>query len=128
MENERMEDLLLRLSDEGKAMEEAEEINTSLPSGDPKGLTITYLRGYIEKQNEEIEGIKQDREQRKIFGYIIFVFMSVYMAASITLVFLRGYGRICLSDAVLITLLTTSLASVIGIFNFVAKYLFHPKS
>ena len=45
----------------------------------------------------------------------------------IYVVFLDGYGIIFLSDKVLITLLTTSLANVIGIFNFVAKYLFHPK-
>ena len=90
-------------------------------------LTIDYLRAQMDRQREEIEGLKQDREQRKIFSYVIFGFMCIYMLISLALVFLDGYGIIFLSDKVLITLLTTSLANVIGIFNFVAKYLFHPK-
>ena len=90
-------------------------------------LTIDYLRAQIDRQREEIEGLKQDREQRKIFSYVIFGFMCLYMLASLVIVYLSGRRTILLSDSVLITLLTTSLANVIGIFNFVAKYLFHPK-
>lgn len=121
------EDLMRILSDEGKDKEESEESQVNLFEQKSNELTIDYLRAQMDRQREEIEGLKQDREQRKIFSYVIFGFMCIYMLISLALVFLDGYGIIFLSDKVLITLLTTSLANVIGIFNFVAKYLFHPK-
>ena len=123
----KFEDLMRILSDEGKDKEESEESQVNLLVQKSNELTIDYLRAQIDRQREEIEGLKQDREQRKIFSYVIFGFMCIYMLISLALVFLGGYGIIFLSDKVLITLLTTSLANVIGIFNFVAKYLFHPK-
>ena len=123
----KFEDLMRILSDEGKDKEESEESQVNLLEQKSNELTIDYLRAEIDRQREEIEGLKQDREQRKIFSYVIFGFMCIYMLISLALVFLDGYGIIFLSDKVLITLLTTSLANVIGIFNFVAKYLFHPK-
>ncbi|WP_302447592.1 hypothetical protein [Paraprevotella clara] len=123
----KFEDLMRILSDEGKDKEESEESQVNLLEQKSNELTINYLRAQIDRQREEIEGLKQDREQRKIFSYVIFGFMCIYMLISLALVFLDGYGIIFLSDKVLITLLTTSLANVIGIFNFVAKYLFHPK-
>lgn len=79
----------------------------------------------IERLSEEIEDLKQDRKQRKIFSYCIFGFMCLYMAASLVIVFLCGLGVMTLDPSILITLLTTTLANVIGVFNFVAKYLFH---
>lgn len=123
----KFEDLMRILSDEGKDKEESEESQVNLLEQTSNELTIDYLRAQMDRQREEIEGLKQDREQRKIFSYVIFGFMCIYMLISLALVFLDGYGIIFLSDKVLITLLTTSLANVIGIFNFVAKYLFHPK-
>ena len=123
----KFEDLMRILSDEGKDKEESEESQVNLLEQTSNELTIDYLRAQIDRQREEIEGLKQDREQRKIFSYVIFGFMCIYMLISLALVFLDGYGILFLSDKVLITLLTTSLANVIGIFNFVAKYLFHPK-
>ena len=123
----KFEDLMRILSDEGKDKEESEESQVNLFEQKSNELTIDYLRPQMDRQREEIEGLKQDREQRKIFSYVIFGFMCIYMLISLALVFLDGYGIIFLSDKVLITLLTTSLANVIGIFNFVAKYLFHPK-
>lgn len=123
----KFENLMRILSDEGKDKEESEESQVNLFEQKSNELTIDYLRAQMDRQREEIEGLKQDREQRKIFSYVIFGFMCIYMLISLALVFLDGYGIIFLSDKVLITLLTTSLANVIGIFNFVAKYLFHPK-
>lgn len=53
--------------------------------------------------------------------------MCVYMAVALLIVFLCGLFVMYLSDTVLVTLLTTTLADVIGIFGFVAKYLYHNK-
>lgn len=124
---ERVEKLMHILAEESKSREQAEEINTNLPELPSDALRIEYLRSMIDRLKEENNGLRQDREQRKIFGYIIFGFMCIYMAASLVLVFLCGFCSLRLSDNVIIVLLTTSLANVIGIFNFVAKYLFHPR-
>lgn len=90
-------------------------------------IAIAFQQKKIERLNEEIEDLKQDRSQRKIFSYCIFTFMCLYMATSITIIFLQGLDIIHLDNSILITLLTTTLANVIGVFNFVAKYLFHSK-
>lgn len=119
--------LLNLISDDDKAKDEKEETETLLPEESPEQLKIDYLHTQLDKQKEEIESLKQDRRQRKTFSYRIFVFMCFYMAVSLAAVFLKGFGEMDLSDGVLISLMTTSLASVIGVFNFVAKYLFHPK-
>nr|DAH77952.1 MAG TPA: hypothetical protein [Caudoviricetes sp.] len=123
----KIEDIIHILSEEGKAKEEAEEKSIELPEGASSDLIIDYLHTQIEKQKEEIESLKQDRGQRKTYSNYIFGFMCFYMLASLVAVFFKGFGIMDLSDGVVISLMTTSLASVIGVFNFVAKYLFHPK-
>ena len=116
--------LMQILSNEDKCTEVSEESIVSLPDESQADLRIKYLHTQIDRLNEEIEGLKQDRLQRKIFGYVIFGFMFLYMIAVLVLVYLQGFRAVCLSQTVTVTLLTTSLASVIGIFNFVVKYLF----
>lgn len=122
-----VEDLIRLLSDENKVVEESEERRTNLPKQTPPELSMEYLRAQIDRLKEENESLKQDREQRKIFSYVIFVFMCIYMLCAVVAVFICGLGAMHLSDAVMITLLTTTLANVIGVFNFVAKYLFRSK-
>lgn len=84
-----------------------------------------YNQRKIARLNEEIEDIKQDRAQRKTFSTRIFTFMCSYLAVSMLIVFSCGYQWMLLSDTVIVTLITTTLANVIGVFTFVAKYLFH---
>lgn len=97
-----------------------------LGDGAPE-LESAYLQNKIERLKEDIKDLQQDRDQRKTFSYMIFVFMCVYVVAVFVILFLCGFGKMTLSDSVLITLLTTALANVIGVFTFVAKYLFHNK-
>lgn len=75
---------------------------------------------------EEYKGKKQDREQRKDFAERIFQFLMVYMLFSGFVLVLSGIAinNFHLNDEVLITLLGTTTANVIGIFVIVAKYLF----
>lgn len=103
----------------------AEVGDTVQLQGEKDKIILETQKITIERQREEIEDIKQDRKQRKIFSYYIFGFMCAYMAASLVVVFMCGLGCMALDVSVLITLLTTALANVIGIFTFVAKYLFH---
>jgi len=85
-----------------------DDLSTDRISGD---RTDEILLGYRkDKLHEEIEDLKQDREQRKIFSYCIFGFMCLYMATSIVIIFLCGLGEMCLKESILIALLTTSPA------------------
>lgn len=79
----------------------------------------------VGKANEELEGLKQDREQRKAFAGWLFLFTCVYVVSVLTIVILSGRNLLAISDSVQITMLSSTLAEVIGVFAFVAKYLFH---
>lgn len=118
------EDELINALSSDNQLSESEDLRIKM-EGTPTELVMEIQRKKIERQSEEIENIKQDRSQRKIFSYCIFAFMCLYMAASLTIVFMCGLEVMSLKESILITLLTTTLANVIGVFNFVAKYLFH---
>lgn len=120
------EEVVNLLSNDNRVAEQEEE-NLAMTGGDSAGVQIDYQRTAIEKLKEEIRGLKQDREQRKVFSYCIFGFMCSYMLIALVIVFCSGLGVMSLSDTVLVTLITSTLADVIGVFIFVAKYLFHNK-
>lgn len=81
----------------------------------------------LDIKREELQGRKQDREQRKGFAEAIFALLCLYLFVVMAIVLCVGNKGITLSDTVLVTLLGTTTANMIGIFNFVAKYLFHTK-
>lgn len=72
-------------------------------------------------QNEELHQFRQ-RGYLALFGLIVawLVFIAVVLYSS-------GRGLLVLANSVLITLLTTSTATVLGIFAIAAKWLF-PKN
>lgn len=77
---------------------------------------------------EENQGDVQDREQRKEFADKIFNFVSNYMIFVCMVLFLKAITpRFFLSDNVIITLLGTTTANVIGILIIVVTYLFSRK-
>lgn len=115
-------------SPEPEPVEENEEENADLTQGNNTSLVVEErerLRNQL--MEADIKDRNQDRDQRRNFASKIFFFMCAYMAVALIIVFCCGFGWMHLSDAVLITLLTTTLADVIGIFSFVAKYLYHNK-
>lgn len=70
----------------------------------------------------------QDRDQRKDFAERIFSFVALYMFAVFFILTLSGGPfNFRLSDNVLITLLGTTTANVIGILIIVVTYLFSRK-
>lgn len=77
-------------------------------------------------QEEENKGDSQDRDQRKDFAERIFSFTLIYMFLVFVILFISGTTTInfYLSDNVLITLLGTTTANVIGILIIVVTYLF----
>lgn len=81
----------------------------------------------LEKNREEVEGMRQDRTQRGKFSMRIFVFVCAYMVIALLLLCLSGTRCLNISDSVLIVMLTTTTANVIGLFVVVTNYLFHHK-
>ena len=84
----------------------------------------------IELKNlqEDLNGKKQDREQRGKFANRTFNLMCYYLGAVMIIVILKGAKVLALSDSVVNVLLTTTTANIIGIFMIVAKYLFYRQS
>ncbi|WP_299833668.1 hypothetical protein [uncultured Tenacibaculum sp.] len=76
---------------------------------------------------QEISDRIQDRNERKKYAYRTFIFLSVFTFLVLTIVFLAGFStqlNFKLSESVLIALITSSLASIVGIFILVMRYLF----
>lgn len=90
-------------------------------------LMVDVQRKKIEKLDEELQDLRQDRGQRRVFSYVLFGFMSVYVLLILAVVVCCGVGCMRLSDTVLVTLLSTTVADVVGVFSFVAKYLYRSK-
>lgn len=119
-------DKLSALSFESKQEDMSDESGATFKDK-AEEIALTQQRVDIEKLKEELESLKRDRQQRKVLSIALFIFMCVYMAVALLIVFLCGLFVMYLSDTVLVTLLTTTLADVIGIFSFVTKYLYHNK-
>lgn len=76
---------------------------------------------------QDILDKQQNRGERKQYAKRTFVFLSTFTFLIVSIVFLQGFSAntsFVLSDTVLITLITTSLASIVGIFLLVMQYLF----
>lgn len=80
----------------------------------------------LRKLEEELNSLKQDREERKSFANKIFWLLVAFLSASLIILSLSAIETICfkLSDTILVTLLATTSADIIGIFLFVVRYLF----
>lgn len=79
------------------------------------------------RKREELESIKQDRRERKKFATRIFWVVIAYIAVVFVVLFFCGYSCIYLSDAVLITLLSTTTANILSLLVIVFNYLFPKK-
>ena len=82
----------------------------------------------IDLRREELEGHKQDRRERKKFADQIYWMLVAFLVAVMVIVSLCAVEclKFNLSDSVIITLLSTMSANMIGIFMVVARYLFKP--
>ena len=83
------------------------------------------------ERQESLEGIKQNREERKLYAKHYYGLVRGWVIAIIVLVLVHGVLAALkldfLSDAVLMTLLGTTTATVISIIYIVANYLFPKK-
>lgn len=118
------ENIIQLLSGGLKVNEETEVLEIGMPDKAPTKLALRYLRGKVEMQKEEIESLKQNREQRKVFAQKIYTSVCIYFVIILVLVYLIAFSCAFLSDEVLIILISTTTANVIGLLVIVARYLF----
>jgi hypothetical protein len=78
-------------------------------------------------KDETIKGIIQDRTERKNFADKLFKFLKWFLIFVLFIILFNGFSftGFIISDAVLIAILTTTTANIIGIFVFVVRYLFN---
>ena len=89
-------------------------------------LRVADAEKLTAKQREEIEDLRQDRGQRKLFSLLIFGLISLWLTAVLIIVSFDGASAetFNLSKTVLTTLIGSTTGSVLGLFLVVARYLF----
>lgn len=92
----------------------------------PEDCRLELLRIQVKLQQEELDGKKQDREDRKTFAKYLFWLLVGYLIIVFTILILASSDCVgmTVSDSVLITMLATTTANIIGLFAIVARYLF----
>ena len=69
--------------------------------------------------------LRNNISARKRFAVAIFGLVCAYLAVVLAIIILAGSGKIHLDNAVLLGLIGSGSANVIGVFHYVAKYLFN---
>lgn len=119
--------LMSALSNEDKASELAdEEFVQDLEQDKKSEYIIQLLRKRIERKDEEIKDIQQDRSQRKEFADKLFDLMCWYLVGVYLLILMNGISTMNfhISDDIILALLGTTAVEIIGTFAIVARYLF----
>lgn len=81
----------------------------------------------INLSEQEISDRIQDREERKKYAYRTFLFVCAFTIIVLLIIIFAGFSSLLnfnLNDGVLIALITSSLATIVGIFILVMRYLF----
>jgi hypothetical protein len=92
---------------------------------DEKQISLADVE--LATKREILEGNRLDRLERKRFAQNIFWLLVGFLFLTLSIVALSGLHALHLSDTVIVTLLATTTADVVGIFIFVVKYLFKSK-
>jgi len=89
-------------------------------------LVVRDFAKYYEEKIKELEYLekKQYLDLRKKFAWATFALLVLWLAVILVIVFLQGYSCITLSDAVLITLISTTTANIAAYFLVVIRHLF----
>lgn len=81
----------------------------------------------LKLKDQHIQDLIQDRTERKKYANKTFNFLRLFTLATLVILTASGFHDFLgfkISDSVLITLITSSFASVVGIFILVMRYLF----
>lgn len=128
-----LKDLLSQLESSPIGNDESKESSTFFNDSD-----INALKGQAELdaltienklRSEELANRQQDRLQRKQYALYSLWFLVAYMAIVFFIILAEGFcwWDFYLEYGIMIALITTMTANVIGIFAFVMKYLFSKK-
>lgn len=97
------------------------------PDRDTENIYANQLADDEHKERvEKLQSLKQDREQRKEFAVKIYRLICCWLCGIAVLLLLRAWncGGFYLSDSVLIAIITSTSANVIGLLAIVVLYLF----
>jgi len=84
----------------------------------------------LENQHKkaQLEGVKQDTEERKKYAFWFFVLACVWITIVTVLLLLQGFGlrswEFKLSDPVMLAVIGSTTVNILGILYVVANYLF----
>lgn len=97
-----------------------------------KRLEVEYQRVKLARKQKELDNFQQDVDKREEYSNKLFRLISAWIFFVAVVVVIQGlFGNTCLphwfslNDSVLIALITTTTASIIGLFVIVAKYFFY---
>jgi len=88
-------------------------------------FTLQELDQEIKKAH--LRTLQDNNIQRRRYAVNTFILTCSWIGVVICIVVLAGIKLLSLSDTVLVTLITTTTASVFGFFLLVMKYLFNPE-
>lgn len=96
---------------------------------EPSGLSAFAIEKQnieAERQREVLDGLVQDREQRKTYSTRLFSLICVWIGLIVLIVFLHGFEMVPfrLTQTELVTLIGSTTINVLGLFAIVARYLF----
>lgn len=99
--------------------------HSSPPKATPDDWQTAELFG-ITADNGRLRNkiIEEDMRARKHYARALFILVCSWLGIALAIVILVGWKVLALSDAVLIALITTTTASVIGLFAIVARYFY----
>ena len=75
-----------------------------------------------EKLDNDIK--EQDKEERRLYAYRVFTLICIWLLCVVLILIAQGHGNLYYSDTIIVTLLTTTTANIIGLFAIVNGYLF----
>lgn len=91
---------------------------------DPKTAEEEENELIREHRKEIVKTLKFDNRGRRSYAWGAFWVVVLWLGFVLYLLFQVAGGKLSLSDSVLITLLTTTTANVLGLWGIVANYLF----
>lgn len=103
--------------------DDSSEANSVLDE-DEKKFEAQKREQIIRELKQDIDERHEEHELRKEFLHTIYTFVSTVVFAALLLTFFSAAGMIRISDSVLIALLTTTIANVIGCLLIAFNWLF----
>ncbi len=100
----------------------------------PDAIThIEEVSADRDQKAEEVNDLKQNRDERKKYAHRIFVLICCWIGGLLLILLLQGLGqwywlKFSLSQPVLLSVIGSTTVNVLGIFYIVAHYLFPSNS